>query len=91
MKPRELRIDLSNGGYYMEVDTKKDDCRRESAHWHLCKDGRMVGKISVPGCVWTELPADCTGDVINEAKEVTVQNLDEIESVYKYNSLNGAA
>ncbi|MBP5512092.1 hypothetical protein J6X90_01765 [Candidatus Saccharibacteria bacterium] len=91
MKPREFRVDLKTDGYYMEVDTKKDNCKHEPAHWHLCKDGRKVGKISVPGCVWSELPSDCTGDVINEAKEVTVNNLEEIESVYKYNSLNGAA
>ena len=90
MNPRIFKKDLSEYGYSMEVDVKKDDCNREAAHWHLCKNGRRIGQIMVPRCVWTELPSDCSRRVIAEAEELTREYADEIESVYNYNRLNGA-
>ena len=53
--PRTLKINLNEYGYYMELDVSKADCNRESAHWHLCKNGRRIGQISTYG-IWASYP-----------------------------------
>ena len=91
MSPRVLKIDLSENGYYMEVDVNKDECKRENAHWHLCKDGKQIGRIDVPRCVWRILPDEYPRCVIEEAGNLTRLHAEEIQSIFEFNRLNGVS
>lgn len=88
--PRTLKVPLDEYGYYMELDTSRWDCSRESAHWHLCKNGRRIGQISVYGS-WTEYPStDASASIIREAEQLTSRYSSEIRDGYEYNRVNGA-
>ena len=67
--PRRLEVPLSSSGYHMEVDTRKSDCNRESAHWHLCRHGSRVGSINVYGS-WVQYP-DVDRRIKDEAERLT--------------------
>lgn len=86
--PRRFEITLSSSSYHMEVDLKKDDCKRESAHWHLCKNGRRIGQISTSG-YWASVPSE-SSSIIREAEQLTRTYASTIEEVYRYNAENGA-
>ena len=86
--PRTLKVNLNEYGYYMELDVRKDDCNRESAHWHLCKNGRRIGQISAYG-TWTSRPAE-SSSIIREAEELTRSYSSTIIEYYDYNRVNGA-
>ena len=85
---RTLKINLNEYGYYMELDVSKADCNRESAHWHLCKNGRRIGQISTYG-IWASYPAE-SSSIIREAEELTRQYSSIIEEYYAHNRLYGA-
>ncbi len=87
--PRRYEQSLGSG-YKLEVDVIRDDCRREPAHWHLCKNGRRVGQIWVDSCRFESTPSDVPRSIINEALRVTSRNSSEIKAAYKYNSENGS-
>ena len=87
--PEKLRVELSEYGYYMEIDLGKWDCSREEAHWHLCKNGRRIGQINSYGS-WTSKPSDVNSAIIREAENLTAQYSPEIRRVYNYNRENGA-
>jgi hypothetical protein len=72
----------------MEVDVRKSDCNFESAHWHLCKNGRRIGQISAYGS-WTRTP-DVSSSIRKEAEELTSLYSSEIIDCYDYNRINGA-
>ena len=89
--PRILKEPIDGHyGYYMELDTAKQYCAQEDAHWHLCKNGRRIGQISYRG-VWTEYPpTDVSRQVIKEAERLTDKYSDRIYEYYFYNKENGA-
>jgi len=72
----------------MEVDTRKSDCNRESAHWHLCQHGRRIGQISAYGS-WTSRP-DVSSSIRKEAEDLTSSYCSQIISTYEYNRSNGS-
>ena len=86
--PRRFEKSLSEYGYHMEVDTRKSDCNRESAHWHLCKNGRRIGQISPYGS-WTSYP-DVSSSIRKEAEALTSTYASDIVSCYEYNRENGS-
>ena len=86
--PRTLKVSLSEYGYSMEVDTRKSDCNRESAHWHLCHRGSRIGQISVYG-TWTSTPS-VSSSIRKEAESLTSSYCREIEDCYAYNRENGS-
>ncbi len=86
--PRTLEVPLRESGFHMEVDTRKSDCNRESAHWHLCQHGRRIGQISAYGS-WTSCP-DVSSSIRKEAEELTDRYSSMIISTYDYNRENGS-
>lgn len=87
--PKRLQVYLSEYGYTMELDTKKDDCNREGAHWHLCKNGRRIGQIT-PWGSWTSTPTGVSASIRKEAEDMTAAYSREISDYYNYNRENGA-
>lgn len=88
--PKELRVDLSDYGYRMVLDTAKQYCAQEDPHWHLCKNGKRVGQISAYG-TWTKYPStDVSSRAIREAEDLTSQYSSTIIEYYNYNKVNGA-
>ena len=90
--PIKLKVPLDEYGYYMELDVKKDDCRRgEEPHWHLCKNGSRIGQISASGS-WASYPStDASSSIIKEAESLTRQYRSDIISGYCHNAENGAS
>lgn len=87
--PRTLKVPLKEYGYYMELDTRSSDCNRERIpHWHLCRNGRRIGQISVYGS-WASSP-DVSSSVRKEAEDLTDEYAPEITEYYDYNRLYGA-
>ena len=86
--PRRLEVPLSSSGYHMEVDTRKSDCNRESAHWHLCRHGSRVGSINVYGS-WVQYP-DVDRRIKDEAERLTSRYSYEIREVYDHNRQFGS-
>ena len=86
--PRTLEVSLRESGYHMEVDTRKSDCNRESAHWHLCQHGRRIGQISAYGD-WTSRP-DVSSSIRKEAEDLTSRYHSEIIAAYEHNRQNGS-
>ena len=87
--PRRFEKRLSSSSaYHMEVDLKKDDCKREGPHWHLCKNGRRIGQIFTNG-YWASTPSE-SSSIIHEAEQLTSTYAYDIESTYNYNAENGA-
>ncbi len=88
--PKPLKINLSEYGYYMELDTAKQYCAQEQPHWHLCKNGKRIGQISASGS-WTSYPStDANSKIIKEAEQLTSQYRPTIIEYYNYNKENGA-
>lgn len=86
--PRTLKVSLSEYGYSMEVDTRKSDCNRESAHWHLCLKGSRIGQIFTYG-TWASNPS-VSSSIRKEAESLTSSYRREIEDCYAYNRENGS-
>ena len=86
--PKRFEVPLSSHGYHMEVDTRKSDCNRESAHWHLCNRSDRIGSISVYGS-WVQYP-NVDRRIMKEAEELTSTYASEIRSVYDHNRQNGS-
>ena len=82
----EKRIDSD---YKMEVDVKRDDCRREPAHWHLVKNGVRIAQMWVDSCMFERDP-DAPRRVKEEAERLTSMYASEIKATYRHNAEYGA-
>ena len=76
--------------YSIEVDVKKDDCRREAVHCHVCKNGRRVAQVFLSSCTFSSSPYDIPyssqADILNFISSIS----SEIEEAYDYYRNYGA-
>ena len=76
--------------YSIEVDVKKDDCRREAAHCHVCRNGRRVGQVFLSSCTFSSAPSDIPysvqADILNYISRIS----SDIEYAYEYYRNYGA-
>ena len=89
MNPRIFERELG-GGYAVEVDLRRDDCKREPPHAHLTFRGRRVGQIWVETATFERIPYDVPNHIINDAIEIVEDNRWDIIEIYNYNKTYGA-
>ena len=87
--PRRFEKDLKEYGYHMEVDVKKDDCKREPIHWHLVKGSSSIGQIWISSITWESDPG-VSKSIREEAEDLTRRYRSDITDAYLYNQENGA-
>jgi hypothetical protein len=76
--------------FSIEVDVKKDDCRREPVHCHVCKFGRRVAQVMLYSCTFSsspsEIPYSEQSNILNFISSIS----SEIEEAYNYYAEYGA-
>ena len=79
-----------NSTFSIEVDVKKDDCRREPVHCHVCKFGRRVAQVMLSSCTFSSTPSDIPyseqSDILNYIRSIS----SDIEESYRYYAEYGA-
>ncbi|MBP5634736.1 DUF4160 domain-containing protein [Candidatus Saccharibacteria bacterium] len=79
-----------NSIYSIEVDVKKDDCRREPAHCHVCKFGRRVAQVWLISCTFSSSPSDIPYSEQSNILDFIRDISSEIKESYRYYAENGA-
>lgn len=87
--PRTLKVELETHGYYMEIETSKDECSRErTPHWYLCSKKGREGSITVYRN-WIKEPI-VSREVKKEAEKLTAVYAPVICELYDHNRIHGS-
>lgn len=87
--PRTFEVPLTVPGYSLRLDVHRADCASyKEPHWHLCKEGRKVGSISVFG-EWKEITFDIKRSIREEAEQLTKLYAERISQDYRHNYFFG--
>lgn len=73
----------------IEVDQKKDDCRREPAHCHVTRNGVRVAQVWLSS-VSIESGHSLDRNEIDQVLDVVRSNRSSLEREYEYNRDYGA-
>ena len=88
-KPRTFEVPLTVPGYSLRLDVRRADCDSyKEPHWHLCRDGRKIGSISVFG-EWKEITLDVKRSIREEAERLTKLYAERISQDYRHNYFFG--
>ena len=82
----KMRINYSLA---VEVDVKKDDCRREPAHCHIIKNGYRVAQVWL-NPVSVQYGHSLDRSEIKEACDFVADHRYELEREYEHNRNYGA-